>query len=99
MTLHKKLQVNITVEHKCENPQQNISKLNSTTYLKGHFTMIMWIHLQDARMVQHMKIYHLINFIKRTKDQGFLLVEIRIAIQGVDIAYTLSSTKLEIRAK
>ena len=29
---HKKLQANITDEHRCKNPQQNISKLNSTIY-------------------------------------------------------------------
>ena len=28
----RKLQANIIDEHKCKNPQQNISKLNSTIY-------------------------------------------------------------------
>ena len=29
---HKKLQANITDEHRCKNPQQNSSKQNSTTH-------------------------------------------------------------------
>ena len=32
----KKLQANITDEHRFKNPQQNSSKLNPTTYLKDH---------------------------------------------------------------
>ena len=32
----KKLQANITEEHRCKNPQQNSSKQNLTTYLKDH---------------------------------------------------------------
>ena len=31
---HKKLQVNITDEHRCRNPQQNFSKQNSETHPK-----------------------------------------------------------------
>ena len=33
---HKKLQVNITDEHRCKNPQQNFSKQNSETHQKAH---------------------------------------------------------------
>ena len=32
----KKLQANITDEHKCKNPQQNIGKQNSATHQKAH---------------------------------------------------------------
>ena len=32
----RKLQANITDEHRCKNPQQNSSKQNPTTYLKDH---------------------------------------------------------------
>ena len=32
----KKLQANITNEHRCKNPQQNFSKQNSATYQKAH---------------------------------------------------------------
>ena len=32
----RKLQANITDEHRCKNPQQNSSEQNPTTYLKDH---------------------------------------------------------------
>ena len=32
----RKLQANITDEHRCKNPQQNFSKQNSTTHQKAH---------------------------------------------------------------
>ena len=32
----RKLQANITDEHRCKNPQQNLSKQNSTTHQKAH---------------------------------------------------------------
>ena len=35
-TQKRKLQVNITDEHRCKNPQQNFSKQNSATHLKAH---------------------------------------------------------------
>ena len=35
-TQKRKLQANITDEHKCKNPQQNFSKQNSATHQKAH---------------------------------------------------------------
>ena len=35
-TQKRKLQANITDEHKCKNPQQNIGKQNSATHQKAH---------------------------------------------------------------
>ena len=32
----RKLQANVTDEHRCKNPQQNFSKQNSATHQKGH---------------------------------------------------------------
>ena len=32
----RKLQANVTDEHRLKNPQQNFSKQNSTTHQKGH---------------------------------------------------------------
>ena len=32
----RKLQTNISHEHKCKNPQQNITKLNPTMYKKNY---------------------------------------------------------------
>ena len=35
-TKKRKLQANITDEHRCKNPQQNFSKKNSATHQKAH---------------------------------------------------------------
>ena len=35
-TQRRKLQANITDEHRCKNPQQNFSKQNSATHQKAH---------------------------------------------------------------
>ena len=35
-TQKRKLQINITEEHRCKNPQQNFSKQNSATHQKAH---------------------------------------------------------------
>ena len=35
-TQKRKLQANITDEHRCKNPQQNFSKQNSETHQKAH---------------------------------------------------------------
>ena len=32
----RKLQANVTDEHRCKNPQQNFSKQNSATHQKAH---------------------------------------------------------------
>ena len=37
-TQKRKLQANITDEHRCKNPQQNFSKQNSATHQKAHTT-------------------------------------------------------------
>ena len=35
-TKKRKLQANITDEHRCKNPQQNFSKQNAATHQKAH---------------------------------------------------------------
>ena len=35
-TKKRKLQANITDEHRCKNPQENFSKQNSATYQNAH---------------------------------------------------------------
>ena len=44
------LQVNITDEHRCKNPQQNISKLNPTIHYKNHIPWSNEIYPRDARI-------------------------------------------------
>ena len=39
----RKLQANITDEHRCKNPQQNFSKQNSATHKKSHTPWSSWV--------------------------------------------------------
>ena len=42
-TQKRKLQANITDEHRCKNPQQNFSKQNSVTHQKAHTPLSHWV--------------------------------------------------------
>ena len=52
----RKPQTNNPDKYECKNPQQNISKLNSTKHLKDCLLWPSGIYFWDARMVQHMQI-------------------------------------------
>ena len=52
----RKLQANITDEHRCKNPQQNFSKQNSTTHQKAHTPLSRMVHSRDARILQYNQI-------------------------------------------
>ena len=45
----RKLQVNITDEHRCKNTQQNSSKQNPTTYLKRSYIITKWALSQGCK--------------------------------------------------
>ena len=47
-TQKRKLQANITDEHRCKNPQQNFSKQNSTTHQTAHTAWPSWVYSRDA---------------------------------------------------
>ena len=55
-TQKRKLQANITNEHRCKNPQQNTSKLNSTIHQKDHTSWSSRIQPSDARIFQYLSI-------------------------------------------
>ena len=57
-TQHKKrkLQANITDEHRHKNHQQNFSKQNSATDHKAHTPWSSWVYSRGARILQYMKI-------------------------------------------
>ena len=55
-TQKRKLQANITDEHRCKNPQQNSSKQNSATHQKAHTPWSSWVYPRDARILQYMQI-------------------------------------------
>ena len=52
----RKLQADITDEHRCKNPQQNFSKQNAATHQKAHTPRSSWVYSRDARILQYMQI-------------------------------------------
>ena len=52
----RKLQADITDEHRCKNPQQNFSKQNSATHQEAHTPWSSWVYSRDARILQYMEI-------------------------------------------
>ena len=52
----RKLQVNITDEHRCKNPQHNFSRQNPATHQKAHTPSSSWAYSRDARILQYMQI-------------------------------------------
>ena len=55
-TKKRRLQANITNEHRCKNPQQNFSKQNSATHQKPHTPWSSWVYSRNARILQYMEI-------------------------------------------
>ena len=56
ITQKRKLQVNITDEHRCKNPQQNFSKQNSATHQTARTPRSSWVYSRNARILQYMQI-------------------------------------------
>ena len=52
----RKLQANITDEHRCKNPRQNFSKQNSATHQKAHTSWSSWVYSRNAKILQYMQI-------------------------------------------
>ena len=55
-TLKRKLQANITDEHRCKNPYRNFSKQNSATHQKAHTPWLSWVYSRNARILQYTQI-------------------------------------------
>ena len=73
-TKKRKLQANITDEHRCKNPQQNSSKQNPTAYLKNH------IHHDQVGFIPRMEVcfsihksINVIHHINKLKDKKMWL--------------------------
>ena len=58
----RKLQANITDEHRSKNPQQNFSKQNSATHQKVHTPWSSWIYSRNARILQSVWYTTLMNW-------------------------------------
>ena len=52
----RKLQANISDDHRCKNPQQNFSKQNSATHQKAHTPWSSWVYPRDASFPQYTEI-------------------------------------------
>ena len=52
----RKLQANITDEHRCKSPQQNFSKQNSATHQKAHTPLSSLVYPRDASFPQYTEI-------------------------------------------
>ena len=51
----RKLQANITDEHRCKNSQQNFIKQNSATHSKAYTPLSSWVYTRNARILQYMQ--------------------------------------------
>ena len=71
----RKLQANITDEHRHKNPQQNFSKQNSATHQKAHTPWSSWIYYRNARILQYMQI-NVIHHINKLKDKNHMIISI-----------------------
>ena len=52
----RKLQANITDEHRCKNPQESFSKQNSSADQKAHTPWSSWVYSRDARILEYTQI-------------------------------------------
>ena len=52
----RKIQTNISHEHRCKNPQNNTIKSNPKKYKKNYTSQPSGIYFRYARLVQHLKI-------------------------------------------
>ena len=56
VTHTKKLQANISDEHRCKNPQQHNSKSSPTMYKKNYTPQPGRVYVRYVKLVQHLKI-------------------------------------------
>ena len=73
----KRLQANITDEHRCKNPQQNFSKQNSATHQKAHTpNQVGFIPgMQGFNICKSVNVIHHINKLKE-KNHMIILIDV-----------------------
>ena len=71
----RKLQANITDEHRCRNPQQNFSKQNLATHQKAHTPLSRWVSFRDARILQYTEI-NVIYHINKLKGKNHMIISV-----------------------
>ena len=75
-TQKRKLQANITDEHRCKNPQQNSSKQNSATHQKAHTPWSRWVYSRNAGFFSICKSVNAILHINKLKDKNHMIISI-----------------------
>ena len=77
-TTHKKrkLQANITDEHRSKNPQKNFSKQNSVAHQKAHIPRSRWDYSRNARFFNICTSINVICHINKLKDKNHLISSI-----------------------
>ena len=72
----RKVQANITDEHRCKNPQQNFSKQNSATHQKTHIPWSSWAYSRMQGFFNICKSINVIHHINKLKDKNHTIISI-----------------------
>ena len=74
-TQKRKLQANITDEHRCKNPQQNFSKQNSTHQI-AHTPWSSWVFSGMQVFFNIQKSINVIHHINKLEDKNHMIISI-----------------------
>ena len=87
----RKLQANISDEYKCKNPQQNISKPNSTIYKKDHTPWSSGIYSRYERTVQYPQINQYICQINKRNNRNHTIILIEKTFDKIKHSFMIKS--------
>ena len=72
ITQERKFKVSITYEHRCKNPQQNISNPSSAIYEKDYTLWSNGIYPWNVRTVQYLQTNHMTHHINKLKSKNHM---------------------------
>ena len=75
-TQKRKLQANITDEHRRKSPQQNFSKQNSATHQKAHTPWSSWVYSRDEGVFNICKSISVLHYINKLKGKNHMITSI-----------------------
>ena len=73
-TQKRKLQANVTDEHRCKNHQQNFSEQNSATHQSANTPRSSWVYSRNTRILQYMQIINVIYHMNKLKDKNHMII-------------------------
>ena len=73
-TQKRKLQANVTDEHRCKNHQQNFSEQNSATHESANTPRSSWVYSRNTRILQYMQIINVIYHMNKLKDKNHMII-------------------------